>query len=104
MIKGIALLAMSLGLLGGCATKAELDATNAKMVSMQNQIANLNLKLDAQAQQPRPVAIAPRGCMLGGQLYSPGAVFAGRICEDARAIRRSNEAEEWGWRLRTTNR
>lgn len=104
MTKRLAVLTLSLLALGGCATKADLDATNAKVVSLQNQVMTLNARLDAPAPQahvaPKPI----RGCLLGGQLYSPGAVYAGRICEDTRMMRRAGESEEWAWRLRTTNR
>ncbi|EPR5023037.1 hypothetical protein ACU6C7_006084 [Pseudomonas aeruginosa] len=91
--------------LTGCATSQQLDATNAQVNELHQSVANLAAQVAAlEAKTSKPAPKVAQGCLLAGQLYSPGSVVAGRICDDTRGIKFANQAPEWGWVLHTNPR
>lgn len=99
-----ALLLASVGLTG-CATSKQADQTNEQLHQVNQGLVNISAQLAAlEAKANRPAPAPARGCLLGGQIYSPGAVVAGRICEDTRGIRISDQPPVYGWGLHTNPR
>lgn len=99
-----ALLLTTVGLTG-CATSKQVEQTNEQLQQVNQSLVSISAQLAAlEANTKRPAPAPANGCLLGGQIYSPGAVVAGRICEDSRGIRLHNQPPEYGWSLDTNQR
>lgn len=91
--------------LTGCASNKQLESTNEEIRSLNGTVTALSTQVAMLQQKSiRPAPRAERACYLAGQPYSPGSVVAGRICDDLRSLRVSDQPPEWGWRLNTNNR
>jgi len=90
--------------LTGCATTKQVEETNARLAQVNQNLATLSAQVAAlEVKGNKPAAKPAAGCLLGGQLYSPGSVVAGRICEDTRAVFVSGAQPQWGWEPNTSN-
>lgn len=91
--------------LTGCASTKQVESTNEEVRALNGTVTALSTQVAMLQQKAnRPMPRAERVCYLAGQPYSPGSVVAGRICDDLRGLRISDQPPEWGWRLNTNNR
>ncbi|SEE90989.1 hypothetical protein [Pseudomonas coleopterorum] len=66
--------------LSGCATHKQMDITNVHLQNIQVQLSMLNKVTVEQLKRAPKNPSAQNVCLLAGQIYSEGAVAAGKVC------------------------